>query len=55
MLTRPAAASEMPTLAPPCETLKLTLPCSTWWYLAVSSSISGKDAVAPEMESVVAA
>ena len=55
MLTRPAAASEMPTLAPPCETLNFTVPLRTFVYLLVSSSISGKDAVAPEIEIVVAA
>ena len=55
MLTLPAAASWMPTVAPPCESLKVTLPFSTCRYLAASSSISGNDAVAPEIEIVVAA
>ena len=54
MLTLPAAASEMPTLAPPCAILKLTLWCSEWYFVASSSS-SGKDAVAPDIEIVVAA
>ena len=51
----PAAASWMPTVAPPWEILKVTLPCLSVWYLAVSSSISGNDAVAPDIEIVVAA
>ena len=55
MLTLPAAASWMPTVAPPWDTLKMTLPCLSLWYFAVSSSISGNEAVAPESEIVVLA
>src|SRR5665213_1721548 len=55
MLTLPAAASAMPTLAPPCEILNFTLLCLSLEYLPESSSSSGKEAVAPDIEIVVVA